>query len=830
MIHVALGQVEGIDTDQTISRVVAQCRRQMAGRPVDAGLVFISAGFDAALVVKVVNDAFPGIELVGCTTSGEFSSQLGFSDDSICLVTLASEQVEFKAGLGLTMSVNPEAAAVQAVAAAGRELNGIARVCIALPDGAGSNFNRLMAAFSSELGLECPVFGGCSSTQEAPFDHPIRQIYKTTLVSDAVPILLLAGPVEHRFAVANSWRPVGRRAKVTDVDGPIVRRIGERSAIDFYRHYLGDHSLPAFDFPLAVYESGADRFYMRGLSRYDLAAQSIHFAEAIPVGATVQLTEAVRTTLLNDTRNCMSVFSSAVNCINPALALSFSCSLRKEALGTRAIDELNIITQNLPRGLPVCGFFGYGEITPLNDGEPSFYHNATLATVVLGTSNRRGNSAAITLSGVDLEPQALVPTGVENRILQHKLARSTQYRRRLENSRAFASTMYRRIAREIDTARREIAEKEALLRKSEEKYRRIVETTSEGFLLMDENLMIHDVNEAYCRMVGYTKEELLGKAVTDLAEPAYRRFLITHREELLAKESRKTEGRLIARDGHTIPILVHGNTLRDSQGETIGHMTFVTDMTEPKKALLLAAEIQKNLLPHTKPQIPGIDVAGRSISCQEVGGDYYDFLWGPTYTQNPLSVVVGDITGHGVDAALLMTSARAFLRMRAAQSGPIADIVTAMNRHLTMDVLDTGRFMTLFYLTIDPAQMQLRWVRAGHDPAWVYDPETQQFDLLGGSGVALGLDENVRYTAYQKTGGAPGRIIVLGTDGIWEAFSPRGEMFGKNRLEEVIRANAHLDAQAILDAVYAKVDEFTEGTPPADDITLVVIKLADTNA
>ena len=126
----------------------------------------------------------------------------------------------------------------------------------------------------------------------------------------------------------------------------------------------------------------------------------------------------------------------------------------------------------------------------------------------------------------------------------------------------------------------------------------------------------------------------------------------------------------------------------DDQSRVIGNMAFVTDMTEQKKALALAAEVQKSLLPQTSPQVQGLDVAGKNVSCEEIGGDYFDFLGKNEYPAAPLSIVVGDITGHGVDAALLMTSARAFLRMRAAQSGNISDIVTEMNRHLALDVLD----------------------------------------------------------------------------------------------------------------------------------------------
>ena len=96
------------------------------------------------------------------------------------------------------------------------------------------------------------------------------------------------------------------------------------------------------------------------------------------------------------------------------------------------------------------------------------------------------------------------------------------------------------------------------------------------------------------------------------------------------------------------------------------------------------------------------------------GGDYFDFFWNADTPQSQFTAVVGDITGHGVGSALLMATARAFLRMRASQAGTIKDIVTEMNQHLTEDVYDTGNFMTLFYLTISTDRKQIEWISAGH--------------------------------------------------------------------------------------------------------------------
>ncbi len=365
---------------------------------------------------------------------------------------------------------------------------------------------------------------------------------------------------------------------------------------------------------------------------------------------------------------------------------------------------------------------------------------------------------------------------------------------------------------------------ESEVRKREEKYRRIVETAGECFLLMDKNLNISDLNDACCRMTGYSREEIIGKKVFDFATEEYSRYLMINKDELFSRDYTESEGAVIAKDGRTIPILVHGSTLRDDQEVIIGTMAFITDMTEHKKSLALAGEVQKGLLPQKSPTIPGLDIAGRTITSDEIGGDYFDFLLETECQNEPFGVVVGDVTGHGLDAALLMTTARAFLRMRASQCGSVSQIVTELNRRLALDVLDTGRFMTLFYMTIDPQERQLRWVRAGHDPAIMYDPTQKKFGELKGPGLALGVEKNTTYEENRKTGLADNQIIAIGTDGIWEARNKNGEMYGKNRFRNIIRHNAHAEANEIVDAVFSDLRTFTAGMRPEDDVTLVVVK------
>jgi sigma-B regulation protein RsbU (phosphoserine phosphatase) len=190
-----------------------------------------------------------------------------------------------------------------------------------------------------------------------------------------------------------------------------------------------------------------------------------------------------------------------------------------------------------------------------------------------------------------------------------------------------------------------------------------------------------------------------------------------------------------------------------------------------------------------------------------------------------LGVVVADVSEHGVGAALLMTTARALIRQRAAKSGDIARIVSDVNQELYKDVKETGRFMTMFFMEIDVSSKTLRWVRAGHDPAILYDAEKDQFEDLEGEGMALGVDNNIKFKESSRRGWAAGSIIVVGTDGIREAINVDGEMFGQDRLRQTIQKNIDHSADAIQKAIMNKLSIFQGDTPQQDDMTLVVVKL-----
>ena len=242
-----------------------------------------------------------------------------------------------------------------------------------------------------------------------------------------------------------------------------------------------------------------------------------------------------------------------------------------------------------------------------------------------------------------------------------------------------------------------------------------------------------------------------------------------------------------------------------------------------KQWLELAMGIQKNLLPQSAPRAPGLDIHGGIKYCQQVGGDYYDYIDDEILGPGKLAVVVGDVSDHGIHSALLMATARSMIRQRASQPGRLTEIVSDVNIQFCRDIGESGHFMTGFFILFDLEDETVVFVNAGHEPALLYEPEKDVFEELTGPGLPLGIVNDFEYKAFSRRL-KTGEILAVGTDGIWEAANKKGERFEKERLTRVLRENAGLSPREIIDKVFGAVKEFIRPLEIQDDMTLVVIK------
>ncbi len=237
-----------------------------------------------------------------------------------------------------------------------------------------------------------------------------------------------------------------------------------------------------------------------------------------------------------------------------------------------------------------------------------------------------------------------------------------------------------------------------------------------------------------------------------------------------------------------------------------------------ERELQLAMEIQQRFQPTAPPVVPGYELQGISFPCYEIGGDYYDFI---EREDGRLVIALGDVSGKGTAAALLMSSLHASVHAQTGSHDTLSETISAVNRYLA-DNIPANRFVTLFYAELDPASGALSFLNAGHNPPLIVHAAGTVAQLASG-GLPLGIRRNAEYREG-RTQMQMGDILVIYSDGVTEAASPSGEEFGATRLYEVVSRNIDASAAGVRDRIESALTKFSQGTEAADDITLVIVK------
>ncbi|ALF53211.1 hypothetical protein ACX27_10720 [Nostoc piscinale CENA21] len=383
MLNVVVGHSNDPDSLSAITEVLEQCQENLDGKLPQAGILFAAIDFDYAIVLQEIVQAFPGIELIGGTTDAEISSLLKFQQDSIALMLFCADEIEIYAGLGRNLSQDPILATQQAVEQAKSKIKNQAnsQLCLTFPESLTVDGVAIVEGLKLALGKDIPIFGGLTADQWK-FEKTY-QFFQTEILNDAVPVLIFSGNFLFSQGVASGWHPLGKKGKITKVDKNILYEIDGKPALDFYHHYLGGLP-PSGEYPLAVFESETEEFYMRAPSVYDPKIGSITFLGEIPADVFVQIAQASRNEILDAAK------TSITNALNnypgkqPNAALFFSCAARRLLLGTRTIEEYQLAQEFLTAEIPGCGFYTHGEISPLNGGGETRLHHETFVTLLIG--------------------------------------------------------------------------------------------------------------------------------------------------------------------------------------------------------------------------------------------------------------------------------------------------------------------------------------------------------------------------------------------------------------------------------------------------------------
>jgi len=239
-----------------------------------------------------------------------------------------------------------------------------------------------------------------------------------------------------------------------------------------------------------------------------------------------------------------------------------------------------------------------------------------------------------------------------------------------------------------------------------------------------------------------------------------------------------------------------------------------------EQALEIARNIQQSLFPRQVPAVPGFQLAGWSLPAEETGGDYYDFIELPG---GRVALIVGDVTGHGVGSALLMSEARAFIRAAAASIDDISALLYNVNNLLEVD-MGGRRFITLLYGVLEPAERSLAYASAGHGHPLLYKASVGEFAELESTAPPLGIVRDMDFPRGPTHILETGDVLAISTDGVEEAMDADKKEYGRERFKQVLARSADRSAEEIIAAIHEDVKRFCGDISQRDDITLVVCK------
>ncbi|MBN9692920.1 MAG: SpoIIE family protein phosphatase [Verrucomicrobia bacterium] len=377
----------------------------------------------------------------------------------------------------------------------------------------------------------------------------------------------------------------------------------------------------------------------------------------------------------------------------------------------------------------------------------------------------------------------------------------------------------------VRSARRET---EAALRESELRYRSVWENSTDAVLLLDVSGTIRFANPATQSVFGWEPNQLAGQTLDVLQPPELPsgQWWQSFRAAGSAK-SDQTVGR--RRDGSAVEIDLALTEMR--MGEELWVVIFLRDVTERRRAerelrksreeFAAAREIQQRLFPKRSPEMAGYDIAGVSHPAEATGGDYFDFL---SIREDCLGIVVADVSGHGLGPSLLMAEARAYLRPVARRFEDSGEILTRA-QELLRDDLGKERYITLLFIRLQGSTRSLSFANAGHPAGQLLGADGSVRAVLGRTGRPLGRQGDIAYPPGKEITLESGDILLMLTDGIDEAMRADEELFGVDRALDVVRALRDRPAAEIVEAICEAARQFTAPELPADDLTVVVVKV-----
>jgi phosphoserine phosphatase RsbU/P len=358
-----------------------------------------------------------------------------------------------------------------------------------------------------------------------------------------------------------------------------------------------------------------------------------------------------------------------------------------------------------------------------------------------------------------------------------------------------------------------------------------VEQTADSIIIANKEGVIEYVNPAFESTTGFTRQEALGQTPRILKSGVqdgafYKKLWDTIRSGQVFRgtlANRKKNGEIFYAEQTITP-------MKGATGEITHYVTVIKDVTEQRKLqeqqfqMNLARTVQQQFYRLPPPQVAGFDFAGVSYPADETGGDYFDFVMLPG---SHIGIATGDVSGHGMSSALLMTELRAYLRAFAQKISDIGEILSLINTALVSDV-ELGSYATLIFCRLQPGSRTIQYASAGHTPGFVLDSNGAVKRILDSIDIPLGFLPDHKFSCSEPFILEPGEILALLTDGITEAEKPDQEPFGAERALAFIQEHRADSAHEIAAKLFHAVRDYSDGMPQVDDITVVICKANET--
>lgn len=383
-LFIAIAHSLELDSFLAVMELIKTCEHQLGNRHPIAGILYASIDSDHQLVLDKIYQKWPDLQLVGCTTDGEFSSENEYVEDSLVLTLFASNEIKFVSSYINNTALDMKKECSEVLSEAMNSLGQTPKLCILFSDVLKTNGETVMEQLNIVTDGKLPIVGGISADSWRFINA--MQFYNNISSSNISPFLLLAGELDFSLGMDCGWEPIGETGTITKSEGNVLYEINHKPALEFYRSILGENTKPTLELPIAVYDTYGDFCFMRtSFENYDNNIGSVTFLGNVPVNYKVRITMVNRESILAGTKNSttLSVNTFPSN-TSPTIALCFSCSARRVLLGTRTIEEYQLVRNKLGDNVKFVGFYSYGEFCPSSNELSNKFHNETFVTVLLG--------------------------------------------------------------------------------------------------------------------------------------------------------------------------------------------------------------------------------------------------------------------------------------------------------------------------------------------------------------------------------------------------------------------------------------------------------------